>query len=94
MPLLTSRTLFSGGEAIHPNDLGNAEVLNFTTSIDNRLKDLYKWKGQALGAIGLNLSGDNEKVIGGSLLLGGLRALMNSSSLATLSGKTVPLTFT
>jgi hypothetical protein len=33
MPLLTSRTLFSGGEAIHPNDLGNAEVLNFTTSI-------------------------------------------------------------
>ena len=59
MPLLTSRTLFSGGEAIHPNDLGNAEVLNFTTSIDNRLKDLYKWKGQALGAVGLNLSGDN-----------------------------------
>jgi len=71
MPLLTSRTLFSGGEAIHPNDLGNAEVLNFTTSIDNRLKDLYKWKGQALGAIGLVLSGDNEKVIGGQFVTRG-----------------------
>jgi len=71
MPLLTSKTLFSGGEAIHPNDLGNAEVLNFTTSIDNRLKDLYKWKGQALGAVGLNLSGDNEKVIGGQFVTRG-----------------------
>jgi hypothetical protein len=60
-----------GGEAIHPNDLGNTEVLNFTTSIDNRLKDLYKWKGQALGAIGLNLSGDNEKVIGGQFVTRG-----------------------
>jgi hypothetical protein len=75
MPLLTSRTLFSGGEAIHPNDLGNAEVLNFTTSIDNRLKDFYKWKGQALGAIGLILSGDNKKVIGGQFVTKGAHGL-------------------
>jgi len=71
MPVLSSRTLFSGGEDAHPNDVGNAEVLNFSTSIDCRLKDTFKWKGQALGAVGLTLSADNAKVIGGQFVTRG-----------------------
>ncbi len=63
--------MFSGGEDVHPNDVGNSEVLNFSTSIDCRLKDIYKWKGQALGAVGLTLSADNAKVIGGQFVTRG-----------------------
>jgi hypothetical protein len=81
MPMLTSRTLFSVGEAIHPNDLGNSEVLNFSTSVDNRLKDIYKWKGQALGAVGLTLSADNAKVIGGQFMTRGTTSFKDEISL-------------
>jgi hypothetical protein len=38
MPDISSRTLFSGGDVLHPNDLGNAEVANFGNNIDNRLR--------------------------------------------------------
>ncbi len=71
MPDNASRTLFSGGEVLHPNDLGNAEVANFGNNIDNRLREHYKWKGQALGTIGLTLSSDNECVIGGLFITRG-----------------------
>jgi hypothetical protein len=66
-----SRTLFSGVEVLHPNDLCNAEVANFGNNIDNRLREHYKWKGQALGTIGLTLSSDNERVIGGLFITRG-----------------------
>jgi len=46
MPDIASRTLFSGGNDISPNDIGNAEVSNFSTDIDARLRDVYKWKGR------------------------------------------------
>jgi len=72
MPDIASRTLFSGGEVLHPNDLGNAEVANFGNNIDNRLREHYKWKGQALGTIGLTLSSDNERVIGGLFITRGV----------------------
>jgi hypothetical protein len=71
MPDLTSKTLFSGGNDIHPTDLGNAEVSNFNTSVDGRLRDQYKWKGHALGAIGITLSANNEKVMCGQFITHG-----------------------
>jgi hypothetical protein len=72
MPDLASKTLFSGGSAIHPTDLGNSEVTNFNTSVDARLREQYKWKGQALGAVGLTLSADNEKVMSGQFITRGM----------------------
>ena len=71
MPDLSSKTLFSGGNQIHPTDLGNAEVINFNTSVDNRLREQYKWKGHALGAVGVTLSADNEKVMSGQFITRG-----------------------
>jgi hypothetical protein len=71
MPDLSSKTLFSGGNQIHPTDLGNAEVTNFNTSVDNRLREQYKWKGHALGAVGITLSADNEKVMSGQFITRG-----------------------
>jgi hypothetical protein len=73
MPDIASKTLFSGGSDIHPNDLGNAEVTNFNTSIDSRLREHYKWKGQALGMIGLTLSSDNERIVHGQLITRGVK---------------------
>jgi len=72
MPELASRTLFSGGDVLHPNDLGNAEVANFGNNIDNRLREHYKWKGSALGVVGLTLSSDNERIIGGLFITRGV----------------------
>jgi hypothetical protein len=71
MPDLASKTLFSGGNEIHPTDLGNAEVNNFNTSIDGRLREQYKWKGHVLGAVGITLSADNEKVMIGQFITRG-----------------------
>jgi hypothetical protein len=65
MPDIASRTLFSGGNDISPNDIGNAEVANFSTDIVARLREVYKWKGKAIGVIGLTLSGDNERATEG-----------------------------
>jgi hypothetical protein len=64
MPDLSSKTLFSGGNAIHPMDLGYSEVTNSNTCVDRRIRYQYKWKGQALGSVRLTLSWDNERVCG------------------------------
>jgi hypothetical protein len=41
---------------IHPTDLGNAEVSNLNTGVDNGLREQYKWKGHPLSAVGITLS--------------------------------------
>jgi hypothetical protein len=71
MAVLSSRTLFSGNADIDPNDIGFAEVNNFNTNIDQRLRDHFRWKGKAIGVIGLDLSPGNDKVAGGGLVTRG-----------------------
>jgi len=71
MPVLTSKTLFSGDNHINPDDLGRTEVNNFHTNVDAQLRDNYKWKGKATAAIGLSLSPDNTKVTNGVLITRG-----------------------
>jgi hypothetical protein len=71
MAVLSSRTLFSGNADIDPNDIGFAEVNNFNTNIDQRLRDHFRWKGKAIGVIGLDLSPGNDKVVGGGLITRG-----------------------
>jgi hypothetical protein len=78
MPDMASRTLFSGGNDISPNDIGNEEVSNFSTDIDDRLRDVYKLKGKAIGVIGLTLSGDNERVSGGQFITRGTTGMKES----------------
>jgi hypothetical protein len=78
MPDIASRTLFSGGNDICPNDLGNAEVSNFSTDIDARLHDVYKWKEKAIGVVGLTLSSDNERVSGGQFITRGTTGMKES----------------
>ena len=71
MPDLSSKSLFSGSGEPNPTDLGNAEISNFHTSVDGRLREQFKWKGKLAGAVGLVLSPDNTKVINGVFLLRG-----------------------
>jgi hypothetical protein len=71
MPELTSKSLFSGSGEPNPSDLGNAEISNFHSSVDSRLREQFKWKGKIAGAIGLILSPDNSKVINGVFLVRG-----------------------
>jgi hypothetical protein len=78
MPDIASRTLFSGGNDISPNDIGNAEVANFSTDIVARLREVYKWKGKAIGVIGLTLSGDNKCVTGGQFITRGTTGMKES----------------
>ncbi len=68
MPDLSSKSLFSGSGEPNPTDLGNAEISNFHTSVDGRLRDQFKWKGKLAEAVGLILSPDNTKVINGVFL--------------------------
>jgi hypothetical protein len=65
MPDIISRSLFSGDGEPNPSDLGSAEVGNFHSDIDNRLRDNFKWKGKLAGVIGLTLSPDNTKILNG-----------------------------
>jgi hypothetical protein len=71
MPDLVSRSLFSGEGEPSPLDLGNTEVTNFHTDVDNQLRENFKWKGKLVGAIGLTLTPDNTKVLNGIFLIGG-----------------------
>jgi hypothetical protein len=71
MPDLVSRSLFSSEGEPSPSDLGNTEVTNFHTDVDNRLHENFKWKGKLAGAIGLTLSPDNTKVLNGVFLIRG-----------------------
>jgi hypothetical protein len=75
MPDLTSKTLFSGEANINADDLGLSEVINFNTSVDDRLRENFKWKGKAIGVIGLTLSPDNTKVISGNFVTRGTTSL-------------------
>ena len=71
MPVLTSKTLFSGDNHIDPDDLGRAEVNNFHSNVDAQLRAHFKWKNKATAAIGLSLSPDNSKVTNGVFLTRG-----------------------
>jgi hypothetical protein len=71
MAELSSRSLFSGSEEIDPNDLGCCEVNNFHTNVDQRLREHFRWKGKAIGVIGLTLSPGNDKVASGMLVTRG-----------------------
>jgi hypothetical protein len=71
MPDLASESLFSGNGKANPNDLGCTEVINFNTSVDNKLRDNWKWKGKLTGAVGLSLSPDNQKVVYGVFITRG-----------------------
>ena len=75
MPDLVSRSLFSGDWEPNPTDLGSAEVPNFHSDIDNRLRENFKWKGKIAGTIGLTLSPDNTKVVNGVFLTRGATGL-------------------
>jgi hypothetical protein len=75
MPDLVSRSLFSGEGEPNPTDLGSAEVTNFHTDIDNRLRENFKWKGKLAGAVGLTLSPDNTKILNGVFLARGATGL-------------------
>jgi hypothetical protein len=44
MATLSSRMLFSGADECSPDDLGFAEVGNFCTNVDQRLRDHFCWK--------------------------------------------------
>jgi hypothetical protein len=72
---LSQRALFRGTGDISPNDLGYAEVRNFSTAVDSRLRDHFRWKGKAIAAVGLSLSADNDKVAGGGLVTRGVTGL-------------------
>jgi hypothetical protein len=71
MPVITSRTLFTAIGDIDPNDLSFTEVNNFNTNVDQRLRDHFRWKGKAIGIIGLTLSPGNDKVASGMLVTRG-----------------------
>jgi len=71
MPVLTSKTLFTGENHIDPDDLGRTEVNNFHSNVDAQLREHFKWKGNATAAIGLSLSPDNSKVTNGQFITRG-----------------------
>ena len=62
MTELNTQTFFSGENDPHPDDLGKAEVTNFTLAVDRTLRENFDWDGKAIGAVGLTLNRDNTKV--------------------------------
>jgi len=75
MPDLVSSTLFKGSNDINPDDLGTTEVTNFNTSVDKQLRDHHRWQETMIGVVGLSLSPDNTKVIGGTFITRGKTGL-------------------
>jgi hypothetical protein len=62
MPDLDTNIHFGGSENVNPEDLGRAEVHNFSTNIDIALRDIFQWDGKAIGTVALTLNHDNSKV--------------------------------
>jgi hypothetical protein len=62
MPDLDTNIHFGGSENVNPDDLGRAEVHNFSTNIDIALRDIFQWDGKAIGTVALTLNHDNSKV--------------------------------
>jgi hypothetical protein len=65
MPDLDRNIHFSGDDDVGGEDLGRAEVANFSSAVDTALRDSFEWAGKAIGAVGLTLSPDNDRVTSG-----------------------------
>jgi len=71
MSVLEQSTFFGGNDEISGDELGQLEVTNFTTDIDEALTPHFGWRGKATAAIGLALSPDNLRVDGGTFVVRG-----------------------
>jgi hypothetical protein len=71
MPDLGRNIHFSGDEDVSGEDLGSAEVANFSTALDTALQQNFGWDGKAIGVVGLSLSPDNDRVNSGIFITRG-----------------------
>jgi len=71
MPDLDKHIHFSGADDVNGDDLGRAEVRNFSTAVDTALQNSFGWAGEAIGVIGLTLSPDNTRVSSGLFITRG-----------------------
>jgi len=71
MSIVNSSAKFAGEGKINPDDLSLTEVYNFTTNIDSCLSSHFKSQGKATAVIGLSLSPDNTKFLGGTFVVRG-----------------------
>jgi hypothetical protein len=71
MPDLGRNIYFSGDEDVSGEDLGSAEVANFSTALDTALQQNFGWDGKAIGVVGLSLSPDNDRVNSGIFITRG-----------------------
>jgi hypothetical protein len=65
MPDLGRNIHFSGEDDVAGEDLGDAEVANFSTAVDVALRQNFEWDGKAIGVVGLTLTPDNDRVASG-----------------------------
>ncbi len=59
MPELGRNVHFGGVGDVSGEDLGKAEVANFSTDVDRTLHKNFGWSGKAIGVVGLTLSPDD-----------------------------------
>jgi hypothetical protein len=65
MPDLGHNIFFSGDDDVAGEDLGGAEVANFSTAVDAALRQNFAWDGKAIGVVGLTLTPENDRIAGG-----------------------------
>jgi hypothetical protein len=65
MPDLDKNIHFGGADDVSGEDLGRAEVPNFTSGADAALHSNFDWSGKAIGFIGLTLNPENDRVASG-----------------------------
>jgi hypothetical protein len=65
MPDLGRNIHFGGEDDVAGEDLGDAEVANFSTAVDAALRQNFEWDGKAIGVVGLTLTPDNDRVASG-----------------------------
>jgi hypothetical protein len=71
MPDLSRNVHFDGEDDVSGEDLGGAEVANFSTAVDTALQQNFGWSGKAIGAVALTLSPDNDRVASGMFVTRG-----------------------
>jgi hypothetical protein len=65
MPDLGRNVHFGGDDDVAGEDLGGAEVAHFSIAVDTALRQNFDWDGKAIGAVGLTLTPDNDRVASG-----------------------------
>ena len=71
MPDLGRNIFFSGDDDVSGEDLGGAEVANFSTAVDAALRQNFAWDGKAVGVVGLTLTPENDRIAGGLFITRG-----------------------